>query len=195
MHLLMDERQLLAPSRRGTTRHLRNQPRRRRAQAVGRRRPTAERPATASSPVAKRNLRPSSSTVAAACTRGRPATTKPARARPRPPRLACPRRGLVIVERVIAEPVAAVLAARATVAQLHPRVRAAAEPLYRDGHRSAAVFEAYKAIEQRVRELTGRNESARALIAKAFDQDAPLQPLARALWTRPASVPRAGLDR
>jgi uncharacterized protein Ymh len=101
----------------------------------------------------------------------------------------------VIVERVIAEPVAAVLAARATVAQLHPRVRAAAEPLYRDGHRSAAVFEAYKAIEQRVRELTGRNESARALIAKAFDQDAPLQPLARALWTRPASVPRAGLDR
>jgi uncharacterized protein (TIGR02391 family) len=84
---------------------------------------------------------------------------------------------LVIGERVIAEPAAAALAGEATLAQLHPRVRAAADPLYRDGHRSAAVFEAYKTVERRVRELTGRSESARALMAKTFDQDAPLLPL------------------
>lgn len=80
----------------------------------------------------------------------------------------------MIGERVVAEPVAAALAGEAALAQLHPLVRAAAEPLHRDGHRSAGVFEAYKAIEQRVRELTGRSESARALMAKVFDQDAPL---------------------
>jgi uncharacterized protein (TIGR02391 family) len=67
-----------------------------------------------------------------------------------------------------------VLAGEAALAQLHARVREAAEPLYHDGHRSAAVFEAYKAIEQRVRELTGRHESARPLMAKVFDQDTPV---------------------
>jgi uncharacterized protein (TIGR02391 family) len=81
---------------------------------------------------------------------------------------------LVIGELVVGEPVAAALAGEATLTQLHTRVREAAEPLYHDGHRSAAVFEAYKAIEQRVRELTGRHESARPLMAKVFDQDTPV---------------------
>jgi uncharacterized protein (TIGR02391 family) len=81
---------------------------------------------------------------------------------------------LVVGERVVAEPVAAALAGEATLAQLHPCVREAAERLHRDGHRAAAVFEAYKAIESRVRELTGRTESARPLMAKVFDQDMPL---------------------
>ena len=42
---------------------------------------------------------------------------------------------------------------------------------------SRLVVEAYKTVERRVRELTSRSERARALMAKAFDQDAPLLPL------------------
>lgn len=74
---------------------------------------------------------------------------------------------------MVAPPVAAAVASEAALAQLHARVSEAADRLYRDGHRAAAVFEAYKAVEQRVRELSGGTEPARALMARTFDQDAP----------------------
>lgn len=84
---------------------------------------------------------------------------------------------LVIGERVVSQPATAAVAGESALAQLDECVRAAAERLYRDGHHAAAVFEAYKAVEQRVRELTGGTEPARALMARAFDQDTPLLPL------------------
>jgi uncharacterized protein (TIGR02391 family) len=84
---------------------------------------------------------------------------------------------LVVGEQVVASPIAATLASEANLARLHPGVLEAAEPLYRDGHRAAAVFEAYKAVESRVRALSGRTEIGKDLMAKAFNENAPLLPL------------------
>jgi hypothetical protein len=42
---------------------------------------------------------------------------------------------------------------------LHPLISAAAGGLLEDGHASRAVFAAFQAVEHRVQELTGRNDS------------------------------------
>lgn len=56
---------------------------------------------------------------------------------------------------------------------LHPEVQAAAAGLCRDGHYSQAIFEAFKAIEIRVREQSGLTSSGRDLMAQAFGSDKP----------------------
>jgi uncharacterized protein (TIGR02391 family) len=55
-----------------------------------------------------------------------------------------------------------------SVDQLHPLVLAAAGGLYGDRHYSQAVFEACKAIEERVRDMSELDLSGRDLMTKAF---------------------------
>ena len=57
------------------------------------------------------------------------------------------------------------------LAGLHPDVAAAAGPLYRDGHYAPAVFQAFKAVEVRLRELSGLDLSGRDLAAQALGGD------------------------
>jgi uncharacterized protein (TIGR02391 family) len=45
--------------------------------------------------------------------------------------------------------------------------------LFADGHLAAAVFAAFKAVELRVRDLSGLPSSGRALMAEAFGGTAP----------------------
>lgn len=63
----------------------------------------------------------------------------------------------------------------ARLSGLHPEVVRAAGPLYLDGHLASAIFEAFKAIEVRVRRLSGLRASGRDLMARAFrESDPPL---------------------
>ena len=57
---------------------------------------------------------------------------------------------------------------RLAIENLHAEVVSAASDLFVDGHYSQAVFEALKALEQRVRQQGGLSESGRDLMAKAF---------------------------
>lgn len=59
--------------------------------------------------------------------------------------------------------------------RLHPLIQEASSDLLRDGHAGAAVFEAFKALEVRVKSLTGlRRRSGKDLMAQAFRPDGPL---------------------
>lgn len=62
---------------------------------------------------------------------------------------------------------------RLTVENLHPEIRAAAGDLFADGQYEAAVSEAFKSIEVRVRRETGLDKSGATLMAEAFKPDAP----------------------
>jgi uncharacterized protein (TIGR02391 family) len=56
---------------------------------------------------------------------------------------------------------------------LHPEVVAVASDLYTDGHYSQSIFEALKALEQRVRSQSRLDISGRELMARAFGADPP----------------------
>lgn len=56
---------------------------------------------------------------------------------------------------------------------LHPVIQAASSSLFADGHLRQAVFEALKAIESRVRAVTGIDASGAALIGEAFGGKEP----------------------
>lgn len=56
---------------------------------------------------------------------------------------------------------------------LHELVVDAAAALYRDGHYSQAVFEAFKAVERRVRDMTGIQLTGTKLMGAAFQGDNP----------------------
>ena len=58
--------------------------------------------------------------------------------------------------------------------ELHPRVLAASGKLLQDGHYSEAVFGAFKALEEYVREKSGRNEYGEYLMSKVFNEDRPI---------------------
>lgn len=60
---------------------------------------------------------------------------------------------------------------------LHEQVVEAAAALYRDGHYSQAVFEAFKAVERRVRDITKLEETGSTLISSAFGGKPPKAPL------------------
>lgn len=62
---------------------------------------------------------------------------------------------------------------RLTLEGLHPEIIAAAGALFSDGHYSAAIFEAFKAVEVRVRKQSGIDASGRDLMAKALGGDSP----------------------
>lgn len=63
---------------------------------------------------------------------------------------------------------------RVGLENLHPDVIHAAGNLFTDEHYTAAIFEAFKAVEVRVRSMSGLDTSGQDLMAKAFDEKAPL---------------------
>lgn len=63
---------------------------------------------------------------------------------------------------------------RLALENLHSDVLKAASDLFVDGHFSQAVFEALKALEQKVRDLSGLDLSGRDLMTKAFSGAPPL---------------------
>jgi len=62
-----------------------------------------------------------------------------------------------------------------SISDLHPRIRKAAEALYTDGHYGQAVFEAFKTVENMVKEKSGvTDEIGQALMFRVFSPKAPL---------------------
>ncbi|MFE9744600.1 TIGR02391 family protein [Saccharothrix saharensis] len=57
---------------------------------------------------------------------------------------------------------------RLAINGLHHLISQSSATLFADGHYSAAVFEAFKAVEARVQKLTGRLESGQALMGQVF---------------------------
>jgi uncharacterized protein (TIGR02391 family) len=66
----------------------------------------------------------------------------------------------------------------ARMAALHPEIAAVAEHLFKDGHRAAAVFEAAKAVHNRVKAMTGLPGDGAGLMGNAFKDDQPAVVLA-----------------
>jgi uncharacterized protein (TIGR02391 family) len=63
--------------------------------------------------------------------------------------------------------------------QLHPLIREVSGGLYRDGHYAQAILEAFKAVNNRVKEKAGRTDlDGRDLMAKVFRKEAPILKLA-----------------
>jgi uncharacterized protein (TIGR02391 family) len=60
-----------------------------------------------------------------------------------------------------------------SVANLHPSIVVAAGALFRDGHYAPAAFQALKAVEVRLRELSGLDLSGRDLMAQALSGNPP----------------------
>jgi uncharacterized protein (TIGR02391 family) len=61
----------------------------------------------------------------------------------------------------------------ARLAALHPQIVQVAEPLFRDGHRAAAVFEAAKAVNNRVKAMTGLPGDGVGMMGNAFKDEQP----------------------
>jgi Protein of unknown function (Hypoth_ymh) len=59
----------------------------------------------------------------------------------------------------------------ARLAALHPEILTVSEQLFRDGHRAAAVFEAAKAVHNRVKKVTGLPGDGAGLMGNAFKAD------------------------
>ena len=62
---------------------------------------------------------------------------------------------------------------RIGISGLHPQVISASSDLFTDGHYVQAVFEAFKALESRVRRQSALDTSGRDLMTKAFSGDPP----------------------
>lgn len=63
---------------------------------------------------------------------------------------------------------------RVGLQDLHPEILAASSDLFTDEHYASAILEAFKALEIRVRRQSGLESSGQDLMAKAFDEKAPL---------------------
>lgn len=59
------------------------------------------------------------------------------------------------------------------VSHLHPDIQHASTALMLGGHFAQAIFEAFKLLERRVRELTGLEMNGQALMARALNEDDP----------------------
>jgi uncharacterized protein (TIGR02391 family) len=57
---------------------------------------------------------------------------------------------------------------------LHPEVQRVSGQLMADGHGSQAIFEAFKAVNIRVKELSGLPDDGKSLMAKAFSERDPV---------------------
>jgi uncharacterized protein (TIGR02391 family) len=62
----------------------------------------------------------------------------------------------------------------ARIESLHPEVRRVAEQLYLDGHNSQAIFEAFKAVNNRVKRISGEDADGKALMARVFSEERPI---------------------
>jgi len=60
-----------------------------------------------------------------------------------------------------------------TITGFHPAVSAAAAALLADGHPEQAVFQAFRAVEDRVQQLTGKPESGQGLMSSTFSGHPP----------------------
>lgn len=58
--------------------------------------------------------------------------------------------------------------------QFHPRVIAASKSLFRNGHYASAILEAYKAVNNFVKEKTNLALDGKALMSKVFNEEAPI---------------------
>jgi uncharacterized protein (TIGR02391 family) len=61
--------------------------------------------------------------------------------------------------------------------RLHPRIQEASAQLYLDGHQGSAILEAFKAVNSRVKELTGpasQGKDGKALMGSVFNVNAPV---------------------
>lgn len=79
----------------------------------------------------------------------------------------------------------------ARLATLHPEVLAVSEQLFRDGHRAAAVFEAAKALNSRVKKMSGLTGDGVGMMGAAFKKEEPSIVLA-ALTTQTGQDIQAG---
>jgi len=66
----------------------------------------------------------------------------------------------------------------ARLAVMHSEILAVAEHLFKDGHRAAAVFEAAKAVNNRVKKMTSLSGDGVGLMGNAFKDDRPALMLA-----------------
>jgi uncharacterized protein (TIGR02391 family) len=63
--------------------------------------------------------------------------------------------------------------------RMHPLIKEVSGRLYRDGYYAQAIFEAFKAVNNRVKEKAGRADlDGKDLMAKAFRKEAPILRLA-----------------
>lgn len=85
---------------------------------------------------------------------------------------------LVIGDPVKGKRVRSPILHEARLAALHPDVLAVAEQLFRDGHRAAAVFEAAKAVNNRVKKLSGLNGDGAGMMGDTFRDKQPALVLA-----------------
>lgn len=86
---------------------------------------------------------------------------------------------LVIGDRIAAGPGAiAPLDRHARIASLHATIRQVADR-YLENHLEVAIFEAFKAVNNRVKEMTGLNADGSDLMAKAFGDDRDPNPHVR----------------
>jgi len=58
--------------------------------------------------------------------------------------------------------------------QFHPRVIAASKSLFESGHYAQATFEAFKAVNNFIKQKTGLNLDGKQLMAKAFNEEGPV---------------------
>lgn len=58
--------------------------------------------------------------------------------------------------------------------QLHPRIIEVSQSLFESGHYSQAIFEAFKAVNNFVKEKTGLSLDGKDLMAKVFREEAPI---------------------
>lgn len=61
----------------------------------------------------------------------------------------------------------------ARISALHPSIRHVAERYLESGHPEVAIFEAFKLVNKRVREMTELEADGSDLMGKAFKDDAP----------------------
>jgi uncharacterized protein (TIGR02391 family) len=66
----------------------------------------------------------------------------------------------------------------ARLSVLHPEILIVAEQLFKDGHRAAAVFEAAKALNNRVKKMSGLSGDGMGLMGNAFKDEQPVLVLA-----------------
>ena len=62
---------------------------------------------------------------------------------------------------------------RLGIENLHPEILAASNDLFVDGHFADAIFNAFKALEIKVRTMTGLTEIGESLMAQAFNENTP----------------------
>lgn len=60
------------------------------------------------------------------------------------------------------------------ISDLHPSIQASSAALLLSGHYAQAIFEAFKTVELRVRELSGLDLTGQDLMAQALNGDQPI---------------------